>query len=77
VPWPKKQFEAFCAVFECEGNVSEAARRLGRDRKTVKQHYDAALAKLGAAAPKHKTVKLPTDRRGQSAVADGQDQRPL
>lgn len=61
-----KQTEVMHVVGECKGNVSEAARQLGRDRKTVKQQYVAACKKLGATSGERAKVKsLPHDRRGQ------------
>lgn len=68
------QTEAVQIVGACKGNIAEAARRLGKDRKTVKQHYEAGLRKLGRAAPgKPKTQRLATDRRGQ--VSESHDRR--
>lgn len=45
-----KQMQAAHIVWECKGNVTEAARRLGVDRTTVRQHYQAAMQKLGKSA---------------------------
>lgn len=54
---------------ECNGNISEAARRMGVDRKTYKQHLDAAYRKLGRLAPMlSRTTRLPKDKRGQERV---------
>lgn len=75
-PLTPKQTEAVQIVGECKGNIAEAARRLGVDRKTIGQHYAAGLAKLGRAAPaKHATRRLPEDRRGQADVPEGADRR--
>jgi len=74
-PLTDRQLEVLRVVGECEENFSEAARRLGLDRKTVRQHYQAAMKKLGRAARGHKTTRLPVDRRGQTAVAADQDRR--
>ena len=70
------QVEALERVTECKGNIAEAARQLGVDRKTVKQHMDAGLMKLGRSASgflkehqRGKTFKLPTDSRGQDMLA--------
>jgi hypothetical protein len=71
-----KQLEASQIVAECKGDIAEAARRLGKDRATVEQHYRAAMKKLGKTVVKYKTKQLPSDRRGQANLADGQDRRP-
>lgn len=68
-PLTEKQVEAYHAVQE-HGTVARAALHLGRDRSTVDQHYKAALNKLGRSALKQRTVRLPTDRRGQVAVSE-------
>jgi predicted DNA-binding protein (UPF0251 family) len=70
-----KQLEASQIVAECKGDIAEAARRLGKDRATVEQHYSAAMKKLGKTVVKHATTQLPSDRRGQVNIADGQDRR--
>jgi DNA-binding NarL/FixJ family response regulator len=71
-----RQVEAAHVVGECKGNLAEAARRMGLDRKTVSQHYRAALRKLGKTAlPTPKTGRLLRDRRGQESMADGEDRR--
>jgi DNA-binding CsgD family transcriptional regulator len=72
-----KQAEVVHLVGECKGDLAEAARRLGRDRKTIKQHYDAAITKLGKKTVNAATKPLPTDRRGQENVADGDDRRHI
>ena len=57
---------------ECQGNCTEAARRLGICRKSFMECYTAARKKMGEKAtrqPKPRTVSLPSDRRGQVAVA--------
>lgn len=74
-PLTAKQTETVQVVGECKGDLAEAARRLGIDRKTVKQHYDAASRKLGKIAVKHTTQPLRTDRRGQANVAQEDDRR--
>ena len=71
----EKQAEAVHIVGECKGNIAEAARRLGRDAKTVRQHFKAAMKKLGTTVVKHTTKQLQSDRRGQANIADGQDRR--
>ncbi len=67
-----RQTETLQIVGECKGSFAEAGRRMKRDRKTVKQHYDAALAKmkaLGLRTPERKLKPaagyLPENRRGQ------------
>jgi DNA-binding CsgD family transcriptional regulator len=70
-----KQLEACQTVAECNGDIAEAARRLGRDRKTIKQHLDAAQNKLGKSAVKHATQSLPNDRRGQANLSAEDDRR--
>lgn len=70
-----KQMEAVHIVGECKGNIAEAARRLGKDYSTIRQHYKAATAKLGKKAVKHSTKRLATDGRGQANVATDADKR--
>ena len=71
-----KQLEAAQIVGECKGNFAEAARRLGKDRKTVKQSYDAAMKKLGKeAVATHQTRWYPRDRRGQAYLTAEDDRR--
>jgi hypothetical protein len=86
-PITGKQAAAFEMIHECGGNVAEAGRRMGLNRKTVEQHCAAAMKKLGqtydaamknlrqGAAKKHATVPLPADFRGQASVA-GHDDGP-
>jgi DNA-binding CsgD family transcriptional regulator len=74
-PLSEKQIEAMQIVGDCKGNLAEAARRLGKDPKTVRQHYNAALRKLGKAAVKHATRALPSDRRGQVNLSADDDRR--
>ena len=68
-----KQTEAFAIVQECKGNIAEAARRLGLDYSTVKQHYDVACEKAGYKAAKPKTTRLRHDKRGQVNIAKEDD----
>jgi len=70
-----KQLEAMQIVGECKGDLAEAARRMGKDRSTIKQHYDAATAKLGKRPVKHSTKRHATDRRGQADIATDADKR--
>lgn len=74
-PLTPRQAEAVQIIGECKGDVSEAARRLKRDRSTVAQHYFAAMRKLGKAAVKHATRSFPRDRRGQVNIVEGDDRR--
>ena len=74
-PLTAKQTEAVQIVGECKGNIAEAARQLGRDPSTVRQHYQAGMGKLGKKAVKHGTTRLPSDRRGQENVSSDDDQR--
>ena len=70
-PLTLRQAEVVQAVGECKGNLAEAARRLGIDRKSLKECYDAGMKKLARAGrPKPKTVRLSVDRRGQEKVAE-------
>ena len=74
-PLTEKQTEAAQIVGQCKGNISEAARRLGVTRKTVEQHYKAALRKMGETVVKQATRQLPLDRRGQIAVSEDRRRR--
>lgn len=77
------QRDAVEIVGKCDGNFAEAGRQMGLDRSTVRQHYHAGMAKLqkvgvkqpSKRTPKPSTGKLPTDRRDQANIADGDDQR--
>lgn len=53
-------------VVECRGNIAEMARRLGRDRSTVRYH----LRRLGLLA-----AEGPKENRRQAACRDGADRR--
>ena len=75
IPLTSRQSEVVHIVAECKGNMSEAARRLGLHRKTVAEHYNTAMKKMGIAAIKHRTQSLPLDRRGQATIEDGSDLR--
>lgn len=60
-------------VGECNGNFAEAARKLGKDQKTVREAYEAGMRKLGAQTAKtlnqlrrtERPTSLPEDSRGQ------------
>ena len=71
------QTAAIQIVGECKGNIAEAARRLGKDRKTVEESYRTGLLKLNKTAfwNKGKTRLLPRDRRGQEVASDTDDRR--
>ena len=71
-----KQTEAIKLHGDCQGNIAEVARRMGKDRKTAEQHVKTAFTKLGKSVPtKAKTTALKTDRRGQADVAKSDDHR--
>jgi DNA-binding NarL/FixJ family response regulator len=74
-PLTAKQAEAIQIVGECKGNFAQAADRIGRDRATVRQHYNAGMKKLGRTAVKHRTQQLPSDKRGQDSVSSDDDRR--
>ncbi len=65
-----RQVEVMQIVGEHKGNISEAARCMGLDRKTVSEHFNAACKKLGKKAmSKPRTRSLPQDNRGQANVS--------
>jgi len=75
-PLSTRQAEVVQIVGECKGDLAEAARRLGIDRASLKESYDAGMEKLAKAGIptwayilKPKTVALPVDRRGGVTVA--------
>lgn len=70
-----KQTEAVQIYGECKGNFAAAARRLGIDRKSFKERYDAAAGKLGSKAVKHATTQIASDKRGQSDIVEKDDRR--
>jgi DNA-binding CsgD family transcriptional regulator len=74
-PLTEKQTEAVQIVGESKGDIAAAARRLGRNPKTIRQHYNAAMGKMGKTVVKHATQRLPSDRRGQANIAHVQDRR--
>ena len=74
-PLTARQTEVVQVVAECRQNFAAAAKRLGRDRKTVEESYRAAMQKLGMTAVKHGTKLLPHDRRGQANLSDSDDRR--
>jgi len=74
-PLTERQVEAVTVVGECNGNITAAALRLGKDRKTVSEAYHAALRKLGRKVTRPKTANLPRDKRGQENVSE--DRRKL
>lgn len=67
-----RQVEAVQIVGECEGDIAKAARQMGLDRKTVEQHYNAGLSKLGvtAASLKRGTKQM----AAESLLKDGKEQ---
>ena len=72
-----RQLEVIQIVGECIGNLSAAARKLGRDRKTIEGSYRAGMMKLGKTVynSKDKTRLLARDRRGQATVSEDDDRR--
>ena len=74
-PLTERQAEVLVAVGECNGSLTAAAKRLGIDRKTVAQHYEVCLRKLGHKVVRHATRRLPTDRRGQLNISPEDDRR--
>lgn len=79
---PKKlteiQRKTLEVVGDCKGNKSKAAKRLGKDRKTVVEAYEAALRILGLDPVTYGKTNKRTyyrDSRGQDDVADIDDQR--
>ena len=71
-----KQKQAMELWTEYKGNYSEVGRAMGIDRKTAKQHVQAAFRKFGAEKANlilarvtpPKMQKLPEDRRGQTTL---------
>jgi len=74
-PLTARQAEALQLFGECKGNYQETARRMGVVPKTVRQHVDAALKKLGQSATDYccvtRTQKLPVGKRGEPLITDG------
>jgi predicted DNA-binding protein (UPF0251 family) len=70
-----RQAETVQIVGECNGDIAEAARRMGRDRKTVNEHYERAMQKMGKTVVQPKTTGLRRDRRGQEDIANDDDRR--
>ena len=76
-PLTPRQAEVIQVVGECKGNLAESARRLGRDRKTIKETYQAGMEKLGKNVihQKKKDRLIARDRRGAFDVSDIDDER--
>ncbi len=76
-PLTPRQTEVIQIVGECKGNIAAAARRFGRDRKTIEEIYRAGMTKLGKTVyhSKDKTRLLARDRRGQETVSEDDDRR--
>lgn len=75
-----RQVEAMNVVAECMNNFAEAGRRMRLNPKTVRQHYDAGMAKTaaiqsGRGAPR--TQAIPTDHRGQGLVDDARQLKTI
>ncbi len=66
-----RQVEIVQLYGECKGDFAEMRRRLGVDRKTVVEIYEAASRKLGTAAVANpSTTSMPQDHRGQVNVSE-------
>lgn len=76
-PLTPKQVEVVQLYGECKGDFAEVARRMNLDRKTVVEHYEAAMKKMGKTAVKPTTRSIPADRRGQATLSHDDDQRLL
>lgn len=78
-PLTDRQLMAVQVVGECKGNFTEAGRRLGLHRKTVRLHYQAGMRKLaakthvraGRGAPKRQA--LPESGRGELDLYERDD----
>ncbi len=61
-----RQSESLRLYGECNGNMSEVARRMGVAPPTAMQHYDAANVKLGITlSERARTTRLAADQHGQ------------
>jgi hypothetical protein len=70
-PLTPNETEALNVVGQYNGNISKAARQLGKDRTTVGEQYKNGLAKLGRDSKEKylkSIAKLPVDNRGQTNV---------
>jgi hypothetical protein len=77
-PLTPKQAEGLHIVGECQGNFAKAAKKLGKDRKTVEQNYKSGMAKIAAAGSlnnKKKPGPLPTGLRGDDEITADNDRR--
>jgi len=76
-PLTARQVEVIETVAQAKGNIAEAARRLGRNRKTIEEIHKAGWEKVGKVAyhSKDKTRLLVRDRRGQENVCEEDDKR--
>jgi predicted DNA-binding protein (UPF0251 family) len=73
----QKEAEAVMVVGECNGNKSEAARRLGKDRSTVQELYKSGLKKAGGALSNTKNSKKPSPLDpGKLNIGVSQENRP-
>jgi len=72
-----KELAAMQAVAEHKGNISQAAKSIGKDRSTVEDAYHRGMTKLGKTICKKRpsTQQLPRDRRGGESTAAGEDRR--
>jgi hypothetical protein len=70
-PLTDKQVTAQRLMGECDGNITEAAARMGCKRQTFMEHLAAGNAKLGKlAVNRPKTERLREDRRGQLSTSE-------
>jgi hypothetical protein len=75
-PLTVKQTQAVQLYGELKGNFTAVGKRMGVSRQMAEKHYNRAMKKLGKRAmPNHKTATLPTDKRGQANIVDGEDRR--
>lgn len=74
-PLTAVQAETVHVVGEHRGNISAAAKQLGKDAATVRECYKTAMKKLGRTATKHKTQAMGHDQRGQPDIATDDDRR--
>jgi DNA-binding CsgD family transcriptional regulator len=71
-----KQLEVIHMMGEYGGDTAAVAKRLGKDRKTVDQHYKAGMRKLSIEAPNEKKLgSLPSGLRGDDEVTTDDDRR--
>lgn len=70
-PLTARQAEIVQIVGECNGDIAEAARKLGVTHKTVAEAYKVAMGKIGiTAVVRPTTTSIPEDHRGQMNVSE-------